>query len=783
MTEALLMQAKAEAPSKVNARQLSIESRLAWAGGLHGIERRPLTAQPPLVQARPLAGQITPLVQRQTDVEEEDEESIQAKGQDGLIQREEASEEEDEKIQAKLVVGPADDEYEREADRVADQVMSMQQPRVQRAVEEEEEELQTKPLAGQITPLVQRQDEPEEEEEIQAKRSDDPVQSTIFKNNIIIRDRIHKHPVSNDLKPLASKLNHGTENNPQIMCKADQTTIGVNLQNIYLKRSGTGTAIKPSYTLGLSEVGFNDPKASNLRSSLKKKNLTKEEKINALLKFKEYIYSKKSKDFIFEFLRTYYYVSKEDSTFKSILESSLKQNFKEGTNDRWYALGLLYYGEEKNWPTPLNRGFLFTKGDLYDRLRELKKEARTSIVLRDFITDVFEHGDKIYALNLLQYGSEEKWPFKVVKNLETKREVQPEVTSEDIGYKKAQADIWPPDISYSDVRQGNIGDCYLLAALAAIAISKPDIIKNMIGKNPNGTYTVLFHNPYNFRVIEKITILPGFPERKGKFVYAGTEEYESKYKTLDGAKALWVQIVEKAYAAWHGEKGGYKSIMGGIPQPETFDVISGKRTFKKYIGKINWKTISPSIAINLSEDQIRSELEISILLKQPTTLSTYCSIKNQYVFSWTKIPGTDDKRLKEFLGKKYHINWVYTARIDKSEDGKTIRISKADTTLSLTLNDKDSEIILKIDNIEKDKFIAKEENGELNIYKNPNRQQQLSWEKINKEMEDLDIVPCHGYALKEVKGRKITLYNPHGAIKIYDINLIRKYFETIHSGD
>lgn len=195
MTEALLMQAKAEAPSKVNARQLSIESRLAWAGGLHGIERRPLTAQPPLVQARPLAGQITPLVQRQTDVEEEDEESIQAKGQDGLIQREEASEEEEEKIQAKgydgliqrevapeeeeeiqtkLAVGPADDEYEREADRVADRVMSMPQPKVQRAGEEEEEELQTKPLAMQITPLVQRQAEPEEEEDerVRSKSSD-----------------------------------------------------------------------------------------------------------------------------------------------------------------------------------------------------------------------------------------------------------------------------------------------------------------------------------------------------------------------------------------------------------------------------------------------------------------------------------------------------------------------------------------------------------------------------------------------------------------------------------
>jgi hypothetical protein len=59
------------------------------------------------------------------------------------------------------------------ADRVADAVMRMPEPQVQRQAEEEEEEtLQTKPLAEQITPFVQvqRQEEPEEEEEtLQAK--------------------------------------------------------------------------------------------------------------------------------------------------------------------------------------------------------------------------------------------------------------------------------------------------------------------------------------------------------------------------------------------------------------------------------------------------------------------------------------------------------------------------------------------------------------------------------------------------------------------------------------
>jgi hypothetical protein len=83
-------------------------------------------------------------------------------------------------LQAKLMIGQPGDVYEQEADRVADEVMRMPEPGVQRQVEPEEEEeeeeeiLQTKPLVNQITPLVQRQVEEEEEEEmLQAKSRED----------------------------------------------------------------------------------------------------------------------------------------------------------------------------------------------------------------------------------------------------------------------------------------------------------------------------------------------------------------------------------------------------------------------------------------------------------------------------------------------------------------------------------------------------------------------------------------------------------------------------------
>jgi hypothetical protein len=101
------------------------------------------------------------------------------------------------RVQTKLTINEPGDKYEQEADRVANQVMRMPDPGVGSAVsrhdptiqracpsceeelqrqvepeeEEEEETVQAKPLAEQITPLVQRQEEePEEEEEpIQTK--------------------------------------------------------------------------------------------------------------------------------------------------------------------------------------------------------------------------------------------------------------------------------------------------------------------------------------------------------------------------------------------------------------------------------------------------------------------------------------------------------------------------------------------------------------------------------------------------------------------------------------
>ncbi|MDF1695265.1 MAG: hypothetical protein P1U56_05510, partial [Saprospiraceae bacterium] len=87
-------------------------------------------------------------------------------------------------IQTKLNIGKPGDVYEKEADATADEVVSKtgDQPQIQR-MGEEQEEVQTKSIAGTLTPFVQKQEEKKEdiqskeEKEVQMQEEEEAVQS------------------------------------------------------------------------------------------------------------------------------------------------------------------------------------------------------------------------------------------------------------------------------------------------------------------------------------------------------------------------------------------------------------------------------------------------------------------------------------------------------------------------------------------------------------------------------------------------------------------------------
>jgi SpoVK/Ycf46/Vps4 family AAA+-type ATPase len=87
----------------------------------------------------------------------------------------------------------------------------------------------------------------------------------------------------------------------------------------------------------------------------------------------------------------------------------------------------------------------------------------------------------------------------------------------------------------------------------------------------------------------------------------------------------------------------------------------------------------------------------------------------EYVFAWKGVPGKDEERLIDFLKCKFGIGWTAAKRIKKIGDS-VIKIIVDDKSLSLELNDDKSEMTLKISDMEAGKFIAKDEDGKLNIY-------------------------------------------------------------------
>ncbi len=90
-----------------------------------------------------------------------------------------------------------------------------------------------------------------------------------------------------------------------------------------------------------------------------------------------------------------------------------------------------------------------------------------------------------------------------------------------------------------------------------------------------------------------------------------------------------------------------------------------------------------------------------------------------YLFSWDDIPGKDDERLVEFLKKRFDIEWVENAKIDKIDEGKTIRVSTKKNSLSFRLSDRKFRANLEIDDGRTAEYIVKTEYGKRNIFEAP----------------------------------------------------------------
>lgn len=145
--------------------------------------------------------------------------------------------------------------------------------------------------------------------------------------------------------------------------------------------------------------------------------------------------------------------------------------------------------------------------------------------------------------------------------------------TDDFVFSKVDGDHTPKAPTGKETAQGQIGDCYLIASMAAVANASPQTIKDMVTYNKEkGTYTVRFYEESGYGqskpvYIEVDSYLPTSAANRKDPVYAGAEN-----------GPMWSAIIEKAYAKW---KGGYDKIGEGGYGASTMAEITGSKSQSK----------------------------------------------------------------------------------------------------------------------------------------------------------------------------------------------------------
>jgi Domain of unknown function (DUF4157)/Calpain family cysteine protease len=199
---------------------------------------------------------------------------------------------------------------------------------------------------------------------------------------------------------------------------------------------------------------------------------------------------------------------------------------------------------------------------------------------------------------------------------------QDSFTTEQVGGKyvdKTTIPLWtkqsPPNIEH--IKQGSLGDCYLLATLASIMLKDPELPMKMMQDNQDGTVTVKLFNvqkastPSGFTAAEKfVKVRKSVPEQEGKALYAKDH--------------LWVQMIEKAYAAG-GFTGNLLRTPSSTSETQYKDIGSGneQHAFRVLLGQnATYKGLSKITGNEEKKDKLFLQIQTALQDKKPITLGT-----------------------------------------------------------------------------------------------------------------------------------------------------------------
>ncbi len=86
----------------------------------------------------------------------------------------------------------------------------------------------------------------------------------------------------------------------------------------------------------------------------------------------------------------------------------------------------------------------------------------------------------------------------------------------------------------------------------------------------------------------------------------------------------------------------------------------------------------------------------------------------EYLFSWSKVPGDDERNLRNFLKKQFNLDWIENAKI--TNDGEKIRLFSDKNWIELSIGRKKEKVIVNTSNKKTFKLKIKTEANELIVY-------------------------------------------------------------------
>lgn len=113
-----------------------------------------------------------------------------------------------------------------------------------------------------------------------------------------------------------------------------------------------------------------------------------------------------------------------------------------------------------------------------------------------------------------------------------------------------------------------------------------------------------------------------------------------------------------------------------------------------------------------------------------------------YLFNWDDVSESNSKEILDFL--KYHLEhrWIENAEIKKSNDNKTITITKGQNSIKFNLKKDENKVVAEIHGgLNVYEYLLKEENGRLNVYEEGNK-------KILKTKDNKNIVVGDTYLIE-----------------------------------